>query len=352
MRSTIYVLATVAALLSVTASAIAQDSTDWPNLRRYAAANDALGVPAAGERRVVFMGNSITDAWADDALGIIANNPAYVGRGISGQTTPQMLARFRQDVLELQPAVVVILAGINDIAGNTGPMTLDQILGNLASMAELALANGVRVVLSSVLPAFDFPWRPGMRPAQKVVELNERIEAYAVEHDLVYLDYFSAMADDRPGLPPELASDGIHPTPAGYRMMEPLAEAAIAEALAKSSTDQATAMTNESPRRAGMMHTVYFWLKPGLSDEEIASFEEGVRSLAKAPSVVKLLAGPPAATPSRGVVDNTFDFALSLWFEDVTGHDAYQVDPVHLKFVEEQEAKFGVVKVFDNALTD
>ena len=202
--------------------------TDWAGLGRYRAANAAL--PAAAEGRVVFMGNSITDAWARWFPAMFPGKP-YVGRGISGQTTPQMLVRFRQDVVALRPAVVVLLAGTNDIAGNTGPSTLEMIEDNIASMAEIARANGIRVVLSSVLPAYDYPWRPGLEPAPKIVAVNAWLRAYAAAHGHVYLDFHGAMADARGGMRPGLASDGVHPTEAGYRVMAPLAERAIAEAL-------------------------------------------------------------------------------------------------------------------------
>jgi acyl-CoA thioesterase I len=209
-----------------------RERNDWPNFARYRQANAQLGAPAPGENRVVFMGNSITDAWAKRFPQDFPGKP-YVGRGISGQTTPQMLVRFRQDVVELKPKVVVILAGINDIAGNTGPSTQEMIASNIMGMTEIAKANGIRVVLSSVLPAYDFPWRRGVEPAPKVVALNAWIKAYAQGAGVVYLDYYSRMADARGGLPPELASDGVHPTAAGYQLMAPLAEAAIAEALAR-----------------------------------------------------------------------------------------------------------------------
>ena len=206
--------------------------TDWAYLERYRADNAALGPPKPGENRVVFMGNSITDGWAKYFPTMFPNKP-YVGRGIGGQTTPQMLVRFRQDVIALQPAVVVILAGTNDIAGNTGPSTLEMIEDNLASMAELARANGIQVVLSSVLPVYDYPWRPGLEPAPKIVALNAWMKQYAASHGAVYLDYHSAMADERQGMRADLASDGVHPNEAGYRIMAPLAERAIAEALGR-----------------------------------------------------------------------------------------------------------------------
>lgn len=179
---------------------------------------------------MVFYGNSITAYWAPLFDTLFPGKP-YVGRGISGQTTPQMLVRFRQDVIALHPAAVVILAGTNDIAGNTGPSTLEMIEDNLVSMVELAQANGIRVVLSSVLPAFDYRWKPGLEPAQKIVALNAWMKAYAAAHDVVYLDFHSAMADARMGLRPELSQDGVHPNEAGYRVMAPLAETAIAAAL-------------------------------------------------------------------------------------------------------------------------
>jgi lysophospholipase L1-like esterase len=203
---------------------------DWANLERYRSANGALTVPAAGEARVVFLGNSITDGWARYFPAMFPGKP-YVGRGISGQTTPQMLVRFRQDVVALHPKVVVILGGTNDIAGNTGPSSLEMIEDNLMSMTEIAKANGIRVVLSSVLPAFEYPWKPGLTPAPKIVALNAWMKDYAAKSGVVYLDYHSAMADARQGLRTDLTSDGVHPTEAGYRVMAPLADAAIAEAL-------------------------------------------------------------------------------------------------------------------------
>lgn len=203
---------------------------DWANLSYFREANEKLATPAANEQRVVFMGNSITEGWLQFSPEFFAGKP-YINRGIGGQTTPQMLVRFRADVINLKPKVVVILAGTNDIAGNTGPSTLEMIQDNIASMAELAKANGVKVVLSSVLPAYEYSWIPGLEPAQKIVKLNEWIRNYAKQNNHVYLDYFSAMADERNGLKSAYSEDGVHPTKKGYKVMEPLAEEAIRKAL-------------------------------------------------------------------------------------------------------------------------
>jgi lysophospholipase L1-like esterase len=205
-------------------------ANDWPNLAKYHDANASLPAPGPNENRVVFFGNSITEGWAHFFPAMFPGKP-YVGRGISGQTTPQMLVRFHQDVVALKPKVVVILAGTNDIAGNTGPSTLEMIEDNLEAMTEIAKAHGIRVVLSSVLPVYDYPWRPGLEPAPKIVALNKWMKDYAREHGAVYLDYHSAMADARGGMRSELASDGVHPNEAGYRIMAPLAEKAIQKAL-------------------------------------------------------------------------------------------------------------------------
>jgi lysophospholipase L1-like esterase len=204
---------------------------DWPNLARYRADNATVGPAQAGEERVVFLGDSITDAWGRTYGKFFPGKP-YINRGISGQTTPQMLIRFRPDVIALKPKVVVILAGTNDIAGNTGPMTLEEIEGNLTSMAELAKANGIRVVLSSVMPVCD-SIRPQTerRPPEKIKALNEWIQAYARKSGLVYLDYYSAMIDDQQMFTKELTYDGLHPNEAGYEVMGPLAAKAIAAAL-------------------------------------------------------------------------------------------------------------------------
>jgi lysophospholipase L1-like esterase len=208
----------------------AQSATDWPNLQKYRDSNAVLAAPKPGEDRVVFMGNSITEGWKKYFPEEFAGKP-YINRGIGGQTTPQMLVRFRQDVIALRPAAVVILAGTNDIAGNTGPSTLEMIEDNFASMADLAREHGIRVVLCSVLPVYDYPWRQGLAPAPKIVALNAWMKHYADSTGAVYVDYHSAMRDERNGMRADLASDGVHPNEAGYKIMVPLVEAGIAEAL-------------------------------------------------------------------------------------------------------------------------
>lgn len=204
---------------------------DWPNLARYRAENATVTEPAAGENRVVFMGDSITDGWGHGPN--FFPGKTYLNRGISGQTTPQMLIRFRPDVIALKPKVVVILAGTNDIAGNTGPETLEDIEGNLASMAQLAQANGIRVVLSSVTPVCDYI-RPqtDRRPPEKILALNVWIKDYCTRNSCTYLDYYPALLDDHQMLQKEVTGDGLHPNAAGYAIMAPLAEKAIAAALA------------------------------------------------------------------------------------------------------------------------
>lgn len=206
---------------------------DWPNLNRYKADNAKVPVLSSKDHsRVVFMGNSITEGWINKRPDFF-NAKKYINRGISGQTTPQMLLRFRQDVIALKPAVVVILAGINDIAQNTGPYSLEATSGNIFSMCELAKQNGIKVIICSVLPALDFKWRPGLEPAIKVVELNKILKEYADKNKVFYCDYFSAMVNDKLGLKDELGTDGVHPNEAGYAIMEPILEKIIAKALKK-----------------------------------------------------------------------------------------------------------------------
>jgi lysophospholipase L1-like esterase len=204
---------------------------DWPQLGRYHAANEKVAAPASGEARVVFMGDSITDGWGRKNNDFFPGKP-YINRGIGGQTTPQMLIRFYPDVIALHPKVVAILAGTNDIAGNTGPSTLAMIEDNLMAMSDLAKANGIKVVLSSVMPVCDYH-RPQTekRPPEKIIELNSWIKSYAAKNGYIYLDYFTPMLDDKGMLKAEITADGLHPNDAGYAIMAPLAEKAIAQAL-------------------------------------------------------------------------------------------------------------------------
>jgi lysophospholipase L1-like esterase len=214
-------------------------ASDFAGFYRYAGANAALAAPKPGEDRVVFFGDSITDNWSKPEYGGFFPGRPYVNRGIGGQTTAQMLLRFRADVLELSPRAVVLLAGTNDIAGNAGPVTPSQIQDNLASMAELARLHGVRVVLASLLPVSDDKLdangqpvtRTRQRPPATLRELNAWLSGYAAQNGHVYLDYFSATADASGLLRPELNDDGLHPNARGYAVMAPLADKAIAEAL-------------------------------------------------------------------------------------------------------------------------
>jgi len=218
------------AILVLSAATAPLSAQDWAQLKKFAAANAELRAPGPGEDRVVFIGNSIIESWAP-YFGTMFPGKPYIPRGISGQTTPQILVRFRQDVIALKPVAVVILAGTNDIAGNTGPSTLGMIEDNLASMAELARANRIRVVMASVLPAERYAWRQDLAPAMTIVALNDWIRGYARQSGLVYLDYHTAMSNDRMGMRPELSGDGVHPNEAGYRIMARLTETAIREAL-------------------------------------------------------------------------------------------------------------------------
>ncbi|RVU01120.1 acylhydrolase [Mucilaginibacter limnophilus] len=202
---------------------------DWAWLDRYRADNAKIDL-SNSKTRVVFMGNSITDGWDEADPGFFESNP-FINRGIGGQTTPQMLVRFRADVINLKPKAVVILAGVNDIAGNTGPSTLEMIEDNLMSMTELARANGIKVILCSLLPAIDFPWAPGKQPAPKIIELNSWIKRYAAANNFSYVDYHSAMADEKGGLKKEYTKDGVHPTVEGYAVMKPLVLEAINKVL-------------------------------------------------------------------------------------------------------------------------
>ena len=205
---------------------------DWPQLSRYSEKNKQLGLPSKNEDRVVFMGNSITEGWST-IFPEFFEGKQYINRGISGQTTPQMLIRFRPDVIDLKPKVVLILAGINDIAGNTGPSTVKMISDNIISMAELANANNIKVIISSILPAKDFPWSPGMNPPPKILAVNKIIEQYAKANNMIYLDYYSSMVDKNFALIENYGSDGVHPNRKGYQVMSSLADKAINEILNK-----------------------------------------------------------------------------------------------------------------------
>ncbi|GAB3929018.1 SGNH/GDSL hydrolase family protein [Mucilaginibacter myungsuensis] len=203
---------------------------DWAWMKRYEGDNERLAPPAAGEKRVVFMGNSITEGWGNTDPVFFKGKP-YVNRGIGGQTTPQMLVRFRRDVVSLKPKVVVILAGINDIAENTGPSKIEDVAGNIFSMAELAKHAGIKVILSSVLPAAGFTWHPGLDPRPSIATLNAMLKDYAKANKLGYIDYHTAMAEADGSLKKDLGTDGVHPNLAGYKVMEPLVEAEIKRAL-------------------------------------------------------------------------------------------------------------------------
>ena len=206
------------------------NAQDWPNFKEFQEANARLPQVKQNEKRGVFMGNSITIGWLQTHPDFFKNKP-YVNRGISGQTTPQMLVRFRADVVDLDAAAVVLLAGTNDIAGNTGPVTLEMILDNIKSMTEIAQANDIKVILCSVLPAFDYPWRPGLAPNVKIPKLNKMIKRYAEESGAYYLDYFTALEDGNNGMIKEYTTDGVHLTLEGYQVMEPLVENALQKVL-------------------------------------------------------------------------------------------------------------------------
>ena len=197
------------------ATSVFAQQKDWAQYGRYAEANKTVEIPA----KVVFMGNSITDGWwPADSMFFKTNG--FVDRGIGGQTTIEMLARFRADVINLKPKAVVILAGTNDIAQNIGYISLENIFGNIVSMAELAKANGIDAILCSILPVYDYPWRPGLEPAGKIIRLNAMLREYAEKNNLTYVDYHSAMKDERDGLPEKYSKDGVHPTMEGYKIME------------------------------------------------------------------------------------------------------------------------------------
>ena len=216
-------------LLSILITSLMQGQ-DWANLERYKADNKKLGSPKQHEKRVVFMGNSITESWSN-FLPEFFQNSSYINRGISGQTTPQMLIRFRSDVIELKPRVVVILAGINDIAENTGPSSVEMISGNIISMAELASSNRIKVIISSILPAKNFPWKPSINPPPIVLAVNELIKSYAIKNNISYVDYYSSMVDNQKGLIKEYGVDSVHPNKVGCEVMASLVEKEIIEVL-------------------------------------------------------------------------------------------------------------------------
>ena len=205
---------------------------DWANLTKYQNDNASLKPVESGQKRIVFMGDSITEFWSVLSPDFFIGKP-YINRGISGQTTPQMLIRFRADVIALKPSIVIIMAGTNDIAGNTGPSTLEMITDNIFSMAELAKAHQIKVILCSVLPAYDFSWKKGLHPAEKIATLNAMIKKYADANKILYLDYYSTMVNEQKGLKSTYSEDGVHPNKAGYEVMTPLAEKAISKVLSK-----------------------------------------------------------------------------------------------------------------------
>ena len=204
---------------------------DWAQLAYYHDADKELGAATPGEDRVVFYGASMTEFWGRNGSSFFPGKP-YVNRGISGQTTAQMVVRFRQDVIDLHPKAVLILAGTNDVAGNTGPTTPEMTEGNWTSMAELAKANGIRVIFASITPSTDFPWRRGLHPAEKIRALNAWLKDYCAAQSLTYLDYHSALTNEEGGMKADLTVDGVHATVKGYEVMAPLAQAAIDKALA------------------------------------------------------------------------------------------------------------------------
>jgi len=202
---------------------------DWPNLNRYQTENEILGEPKKGEKRVVFLGSSIIEFWKNSSPEFFKAN--YINRGISGQTSPQLLLRFRADVINLKPAAVIILAGSNDIVGNTGPTTLQMIMDNIFSMAELAKMHKIKVILCGNLPVYDYPWKPGLFPAEKLIELNTMIKAYAAAKGFGYIDFHTALKDEKNGTKAIYTKDGVHPNEAGYQIMNPITEKAIKKAL-------------------------------------------------------------------------------------------------------------------------
>lgn len=221
-------------LLFLMSASIRMNAQDWANLSRYQKDNAELLPVLPDDNRVVFMGNSIIELWKNVHPDFFIKD--YINRGISGQTTPQMLIRFKQDVIALKPKVVVILGGTNDIAGNTGPSTLQMIQDNLSSMAEIATANHLKVIMCSVLPAYEYPWKPGIDPREKIQILNTWIKEYAELNDHCYVDFYPKLANAFNGLMPEYTSDGVHPNLDGYKVMESLLTNVIKKVLETTDT--------------------------------------------------------------------------------------------------------------------
>lgn len=221
--------------LLFTARAFAQEKPDyrddWADLRHYEAENKTLPTPAVNEKRVIFLGSSIFEFWKTRVPQYFETHKNYIDRGISGQISPQLLLRFRQDVINLKPKAVIILAGSNDIAGTSGHVTTERIMDNIRSMAELAKANNIKVILCAYLPVFDYPWRKGLEPAEKIIALNKQIAAYAAANKFILLDYFTPMVDEHKGQKAELTLDGVHPNVNGYAVMAKATDEAIAQAL-------------------------------------------------------------------------------------------------------------------------
>jgi len=203
---------------------------DWADLRHYQSRNESLGLPKASDKRVIFLGSSIFERWSD-LMPEFFDNKNYINRGISGQISPQLLIRFRQDVIDLKPKAVIILAGSNDIAGSTGHVSNATIMDNIRSMSELARLHNIQVILCAYLPVYDYPWRKGLEPAEKIISLNKEIQAYASKEGFVLLDYFNPLVDERNGQKKELTLDGVHPNAAGYKIMAKVTEEAIKKAL-------------------------------------------------------------------------------------------------------------------------
>ena len=207
------------------------ENSDWANLGYYGKRNRELGLPDENEKRIVFMGDSITEEWSTLYPEFFSGN-YYINRGIGGQTTPQMLIRFKPDAIDLKPYAIIILAGTNDIAGNTGPSTVRMITDNIFSMAELAIAYEIKVVLASILPVYQYPWVDDVLDPPSVIDsINSKIKDYVENKGLIYLDYYSSMVDDRKGLKLEFTGDGVHPNEAGYRAMSVITDEIISQVL-------------------------------------------------------------------------------------------------------------------------